>query len=222
MDDENADNLWDIVEKIIVEDADRHCPMKSMKFRDDFPEWVTKKMVQEISHKDYLYRKAKSLETPESWDLFHKKKNEVKKLLSSAKEEYIKNKLEEHKNNPRKFWRVINEMSGIGKNNMRKKGCTKLKDEAGILYENLEAAEYLNNYYVNVGPNLANSLDIDWDIDKCKIEVDSTFNFSWITEREVIELVKNIKLSKSCAIEGLSTRIIKDAFLILHLELTYM
>ena len=36
------------------------------------------------------------------------------------------------------------------------------------------------------------------------------------------DLVKNIVISKSCAIEGLSTRILKDAFLVLTLELTYL
>ena len=85
-----------------------------------------------------------------------------------------------------------------------------------------DAAEYMNNYYVNVGPNLANSLQGEWDKHKCKIEVDSTFNFTWVTEREVIELVKNIKINKSCAIEGMSTRLIKDAFLVISMELTYM
>ena len=72
-------------------------------------------MVQEIAYKDYLYRKAKLSHSPEDWDLFHEKKNEIKKSLGNAKEDFIRNKLEEHRNNPRKFWRTINEISGIGK-----------------------------------------------------------------------------------------------------------
>ena len=106
-------------------------------------------------------------------------------------------------------------MSGIGKNTSRKKGCNKLIDENGNHYENFDAAEYLNNYYVNVGPNLANKLDMEWDAHKCKIDVDSTFNFSWVAEREVVDLIKDIKINKSCAIDGLSTRILKDGFLVL-------
>ena len=113
-------------------------------------------------------------------------------------------------------------MSGIGKNKKNKSGCSKLIDEEGVQYENLDAAEYLNKYYVNVGPNLANKISEKWDINKCKIEVESTFNFTWVTEGEVTDLVKNIFISKSCAIEGLSTRIIKDAFLVLTFELTYL
>ena len=102
------------------------------------------------------------------------------------------------------------------KNKTGKSGCSKLIDE------NLKAAEFLNNYYVNVGPNLANKLPGEWDKNKCKVKVNSTFNFSWVSERDVTELVKNIKLNKSCAIEGMSTRIIKDAFLVSIFELTYL
>ena len=193
-----------------------------MKFREYSPEWITKDMVQEISHKDYLYKKAKVSQSRDDWDLFLKKKNEVKKLLGNAKEEFVKNKIDEHKNNPRKFWRIINEMSGIGKNKSSKSNCSKLVDDDGNLHENQDAADYLNNYYVNVGPNLANSLNMEWDKKKCKIDVDTTFAFSWVTKREVVDLIKNIKICKSCVIEGMSTRIMKDAFLILSFELTYL
>ena len=57
-----------------------------------------------------------------------KRKNEVKKMLSSAKEEFVKEKLEEHEANPRTFWRTINDISGIGKNKNSRK-CTKIIDE---------------------------------------------------------------------------------------------
>ena len=69
-------------------------------------------------------------------------------------------------------------MSGIGKNKSGKSGCSKLIDENGLQYENMKAAEFLNNYYVYVGPTLANKLPGEWDRSKCKIEVNSTFNFS--------------------------------------------
>ena len=189
IDDKDPGKLWDIVIKIIKEVADIHCPLKQMKFRDDSPEWITKDMVQEIFYKDHLYKKAKHTKDEKDWELFHKKKNEVKKLLSNAKEGFIKNKLVEHSNNPRRFWRTINEMSGLGKNKSKKSSCTKLVDESGTQYENQEASEYLNDYYVNVGPNLANSLDIDWDKGKCKIHATSVFNFTWIRECDVMERV---------------------------------
>ena len=179
-------------------------------------------MIYEISHKDSLYNKAKLSEDPTDWTTFRKKKNEVKKLLSSAKEEFIKDKLESLKNNPRKFWRIINEMSGIGKNTKKGKGCSKIADDNGQIYENIDAAEFLNKYYVNVGPTLAKDHKIDWDKAKCKIDATTHFSFTWINEQEVRNLVKDINITKSSAVEDLSSRLLKDSFEVLIMELTYL
>ena len=221
MEENEPDKLWELMLEIIQEKADAFCPLRKIKIRDDTPQWITKDILSEINHKDSLYKTAKSLGTPDSWDLFKKKKNEVKKLLDVAKENFVKNKLDELEGNPRKFWRTINEMSGIGKNKKSMK-CTKIIDEKGNLHENLDAANFLNDFYVNTGPSLAQKHKKRWVKEKCKIFTDSSFNFSWVTEREVRELIKEICITKSSAIENLSTRLIKDAFEVLSFELTYM
>ena len=56
---------------------------------------------------------AKFSRDPEDWDNFKRKKNEVKKLLFQAREEYIKDKLEEDRNDPKKLWRSINKLTGF-------------------------------------------------------------------------------------------------------------
>ena len=110
-------------------------------------------------------------------------------MLAAAKENYIKNKLNELEGNPRKFWHEINKISGLGKNKSRKK-CTKIVDENGKAYESSDAATFLNNYYVMVGPELAKAHVKDWGGNNCKIEVDTSFNFKWVTVKEVERLVK--------------------------------
>ena len=145
----------------------------------------------------------------------------MKKLLATAKENYVKEKLDDLEGNPRKFWRTINNISGLGKNKTGRK-CTKLIDETGVSYENLEAATFLNNYYVNIGPNLAKNHNVEWEKSKCKINVETSFNFSWVSEWEVKRLIKEICITKSSAIENLSTRLLKDAFEILGFDLTYL
>ena len=213
--------MWEIMLGIIQDCADTHCPIKNMKIRDDTPSWITRDILSELDHKDDLFKKAKKFDTIENWNLFRDKKNEVKKLLNSAKENYVKNKLDELESNPRKSWRTINEMSGIGKNKKGKK-CTKIIDDNGKEYEDLEAAKFLNTFYANVGPTLAQKHTKVWDKEKCKIQTDSSFNFKWVTEREVKNLVKEICITKSSAIDGLNTRLVKDAFEMLSFELTYI
>ena len=45
------------------------------------------------------------------WDKFTKKKSEVKKLLNQAREEFVKDKLIQDRNDPKKFWRSINRLT---------------------------------------------------------------------------------------------------------------
>ena len=61
-----------------------------------------------------------------------------------------------------------------------------------------------------------------WNEQKCKIDVNSHFNFKWVTVREVNWLVKDICIAKSSAIDELSTRLLKDAFEVLCFELAYL
>ena len=130
-------------------------------------------------------------------------------------------KLDELDGNLQKFWREINNISGLGKNKNGRK-CTKIIDENNNTNENLDAAKFLNNYYVNVGPNLAKSHNKQWVKEKCKINVEATFNFTWVTEIEVKRLVKEICITKASAIEGLSSRLLQDVFEILTFHLTYI
>ena len=54
------------------------------------------------------------------------------------------------------------------------------------------------------------------------MNINSTFDFDFITEEEVKKLINNIDLSKSAAMGNLSTRLLRDAFRCLTLELTYI
>ena len=219
---ENKPNeMWDIMLEIILETSDLHAPLKDMRIREDTPQWITKDLISEINQKDFLFKKAKKFPSDLNWETYKRKKNEVKQLLSTAKEEFIKGKLDEHEANPRKFWRTINDISGIGKNKNSSK-CTKITDENNNEFVNQDAADFLNNYYACIGPNLAKTHKEKWEKEKCGIKTSASFSFQWVTEFEVKILIKEIKITKSSAIDGLSTRLLKDAFEVLSFELTYM
>ena len=75
----------------------------------------------------------------------------MKRIIANAKEEYIKGQLEENENNPRKFWRNISEISGLGQSK-RKRDMGKIVYKNGTEYENHQAANYLNTFYTDAGP----------------------------------------------------------------------
>ena len=219
---ENDVNIkWDIFEDIIKRNADVHCPVKNIRVRSDSPKWFTKELVEEIYHRDRLYIRAKHSKTLQDWELFRNKKNHIKKLLNQAREEYIKNKLEQDKNDPKKFWRSINNLTGLGRNKS-KRGLREIVNENGELLKGMDAANFMNNYYTNAGPELASIFTNSWSPSDCRIKTSHTFSFDIISEETVSKLIKNINISKSSAMGTLSSRLVKDAFQVCSHELTYL
>ena len=106
---------------------------------------------------------------------------------------------------------------------MKKSGLSKIiGDENGTFLENQPAADFMNEYYVNAGPNLAKEFDDVWSHDRCKIDVNSTFEFTFVTEVQITKLGKNIDICKSSGIDNLGLRILRDSFEVLTLELTQL
>ena len=75
-------------------------------------------------------------------------------------------------------------------------------NENGTILENQHAADYMTEYYVNAGPNLAKEFDDVWSKETCKVNVADTFKFAFVTEIQIMELIKNIDSCKSSAIEN--------------------
>ena len=96
--------MWLYMLHIITEIADFHCPIRKMKISNDNPHWMSKEMIERIKKKDELYKIAKQTGAEEDWKIYRVSKKGVKFIVLYAKEEYIKDQLEQSKNTPRKFW----------------------------------------------------------------------------------------------------------------------
>ena len=216
----DPNELWDIIYEIILSAADKICPFVKMKINNNNPEWFSQEILEEIHYKNELFKTYKTSKTNEDWIIFKNQNSRVKSLIKSGKEEFIKETLNENSGNPRKFWRTINNTTGLGKTKIKDTNII-IKTPAGDELKDNDAAEYINNYYVNVGPNLAEKFPNDWTLNDV-ISGNELFRFSDTTEYEVLKLVKDIKISKSSAISEISTRLFKDAFEIIIIELTHL
>ena len=208
---EDVNIKWDIFEKIVEKHADVHCPVKQIRVRIENPKWFSKELAEEIYHRNRLYKAAKLSKKMEDWESFKIKKNEVKKLLHQAREEFIKDKLEQDKNDPKKFWRSINKLTGLGKNKT-KIGLREIITNDGVSVKGLDAANYMNEFYTNAGPNLAAKFNDIWSPSDCVTDRSPGFSFDCISDKAISKLVNEIKISKSSAMGTLSSRILKDAF----------
>ena len=96
--------------------ADTHCPVKDIRVRKDSPHWFSRELLEEIYQRDRLYNQAKFSKEVDDWEIFKRKRKEVKKLINQAKETYITGKLDEEYQDPKRFWRSLNELTGFGRN----------------------------------------------------------------------------------------------------------
>ena len=119
------------------------------------------------------------------------------------------------------MWLNINTLTGLGKD--RKSASLKQEEkDDGIIVKDQEAAEFMNEFYISAGPNLTNMFTTQWDESDFKSKLNSKFTFAFIEEEIVNKLARQIDLSKSAAMGNLSTRLLKDAFECITLELTFL
>ena len=142
-------------------------------------------------------------------------------MIKNSKETFIQEQLEQNSGNPNKFWRYVNNITGLGKHKTSIEHIN-LIDENGNDIEGNAAAEYMNEYYATAGYNLLENFNTNWTPNAHMYKDYDGFQFEEISEYEILKLVQDINISKSSAYKELSSRLFKDAFLVLIKEVTYL
>ena len=84
-------------------------------------------------------------------------RNEAKVASKRIREEFIKSKLEEHEDDPKKFW---NEFANVILGNKSRSGSTfNIMDENLQVLSNNAVAPHVNDYFATIGQKLANKID---------------------------------------------------------------
>ena len=143
-------------------------------------------------------------------------RNEAKIAFKSIQEEYIKAKLDEFKDDPKKFWSELNNV--IPENKCKSNEVFNLLDKNSKALSNDVASTYVNDYFSTIGSTLAagigtinqheqaildrNQEEHFLDINQLKIEL--------FTLNEIVLEINNINIYKSSGINNISSRILKD------------
>ena len=216
-----VDDMWQYIYDIVLCSANITCPFVNMKIANDNPEWFSHELLEEIYLKDEFFREYIESKSEIKWELYRNQRNRVKFLIKSGKEEYLKDQIEQNSGDPKKFWRIINNTTGLGKER-KNTAEIHLFDGNNNTIHGKEAVEYMNEYYASAGYNLLNKFQNTWPPNVRMFGDYLGFSFSDINEYEVLKIVKEIKPSKSSAYSDISTRLFKDAFEVICRELTYL
>ena len=135
--------------------------------------------------------------------------------IRTARSNLIKTELNNNKNNPRQFWKQINELFPSSKG----VEIQELYDEiTGEIFNGDRINDHINEYFRNVGPKLAaectpcltnillnglnNPENMDWNFDRTPF-----------TEEKVSKVCKIIDINKPSAIPNVKSLVLKESFL---------
>ena len=84
--------------------------------------------------------------------------------------------------------------------------------------------EHINDFFTQIGPKLASALPNIAHADKhYKVSQNPAYmDLHTVSDEEVLKYVRKISVYKSSGMENLNSRIVKDAMLILHQEITHI
>lgn len=206
----------------MVDLVDRCCPMKTLKISKNRPPYINDRIIEMGHVRDKLFKLARKTGSREDWVLAKRHRLLVNYAVRKAKGTYYRKKLEECKGDTRKFWLQIKNIMP-GRNVKEITETINKKD--GSLLKGVEAYEYINQYFCDIGTELVAKLDtrskhnIQYKSEKIK-------NFhSWDQEfqtKEVVEEINALDVNKSSGFEDLNTYVVKVSLLLLKEEFTFV
>ena len=217
----NPTDLWNFILKIIENHVNVMCPIKFMRIRTNSPPWITQDVIEAINDRNSLYTQFKNTRNPIDLSLARRARNRVNKLMQFSKAGYIKETLNQHKDDPKKFWRVLNE--NLLKGEMRSSDITfnKGNDE----YTNIDdSCEFMNSHFAGIGKKLYEQFNTDLLLENytCMYNLDNSDEEIVFTVEDIVKIVKDINVHKSSGIEYMPSFILKDVFEVIPLQLTYL
>ena len=212
----NPELAWKHLINKIEPIIDNYCPSKTYNITNIKDPWITNELLEMIHDKDYFLKKAKKNGDIDDWRIARNLRNQTKLLVKNAKIDFIKEQLEENKNDSKKFWRNIKIVlpdSNTGKQIF-------LHDETNTPIPETETANYINEFFTSIGPKLARKDISNYQYSGQKYP--SNFSLNEVTSEEVLNLAKGVNITKSSALDGISSRILRDIMMALPDHFTYI
>ena len=143
-------------------------------------------------------------------------------MLKKAKQDLVITSLNDNHTNSRKFWKILNEDLGLKSKNVQDT-CVQLRTGDGSTCEGQDLSNFLMHYATN-GKLLAEGIPNTppGTHEDCFPEIRTTFKFRFVPLTVIEKYINKIDITKSSGIPGIRTRLFKDAFKVLSVELTHI
>ena len=182
------------------ETIDKHLPLKQLSRRElkfETKHWITPAIKVSICFKNRLYKKYLKSKSIYYHAKFKYYRNKINHLLKISKRQYYNEYFLENRNDSKRIWNGIKQIIHFKPKTNQKvvkivKNCTEITDPMTI-------ADSFNNYFANVGTNIANSMPDTQKLpsDYLKTPLSKSFYLFPTTPGETEAEISNLKSGKA-------------------------
>ncbi|XP_071653038.1 uncharacterized protein [Temnothorax longispinosus] len=191
----------------IVKCLDDVAPNKEIVIRKEWQgkSWFSDEIHKQLQLRDMAYRAARINKCSEDWETFRQIRNKTVDICRKAKREYLKERLDDSKKDPKKMWKVLKE---ILKGNDNSKEYRELRYNNVAISNVQEMADIFNKYFVDSVTQLRKDEWIEDEVEHV-IHTDSTMEvFQKIEDKSLKSIVRKL-LNKAGTEEGITVEIMK-------------
>ena len=206
----NVDKAYDIFLNRLLYYYEKNIPLAKMKSRrkNKHP-WITKGIMRSIKTRNKMYKLAVTTQSDTDFKKYRKYRNRLNSLIRLSRKMYYSQKFENNKNNVNGLWDTVKEITG--KNN--RDHTSVFHDNDNVLTDPNDISDAFNNYFTNLGPNLASKIGNTKNTDFMKFlppYFSKSLFFTPTDEEEILNIVNTLKASRSVGHDGLSVNILKQ------------
>ncbi len=221
---DDPNNAYDIFVTKFTSLYNKHCPIVNIRIKNRNLEkpWLTNGLINAIKKKNNLYKtfiKTKALGDETKYKRY---KNKVTYLLRVAEKCYYTELLDKHKNDAKETWKILNKCI---KTNTYSSLPSSFLDNNKHLSDAKEIANGFNNFFVNVGPNLAKNIpscDDKHFTDFINYNSESTIFLNPTNPTEIYDIIRNLKPKTSFGHDGIDMNVIKNSIDYIALPLAHI
>ena len=206
-----------LLDRIHIE-IDKLCPLKKRRVRNTNEPWLNNEILEAIFDKDPAWKLAKRSGQEEDITRAKRLRNDVKDMIRRAKRNFVQDELNDDNISAKKFWQKLNY---ILPTKDRGNTISLVNKENNEVIEDEDLPDYINNFFIEIGPKLANNFTDAWVNNLPEFEGENLGRVT-VDADTLTKLVKNIDTSKSSSITNVSTKVLKDAFTVLIPQLVHM
>ena len=212
------DKQFEIFLNSFAKVIDEHAPLRNATRKEKklkLKPWLSSGILKSIKAKNKMYKQLQTNFDAKRFNDYKTFRNTLHRLIIKAKQNYYKSYFVKNKNDAQKIWKGINELANLKQKREIKPSRLQLKN-GDIITDPNSICTAINNYFVNIGPEMAknipspsNTTFSSIDNDKIKPSLQNSIFLQPSTSQEVTTVIHSLKENKAKRVFDVDTKFIK-------------